>query len=272
MLSDNALDTLAAATQFAYGVGDAQRRTNAREAVKAAAAELDLDPLAPSLPRFAAGEDVLRAAALRVLTVPGLDKALEKHRARVAACDAAADRIAELEGRRHELGRIELGRMDDQIKAGKVPGPPPADAIAELQALEAQLALVGSGGVSHASASERIRAWVRADERPLIVEAIRDRQVFASVILYGLLVAERLRVLTEDEHYKSPAARTAQRAAAEVRGLVKSFNLRREDAELDRTARAVAAAVELADLHLLHERQQLSVEQLEAASTAPASR
>jgi len=65
MLSDKALDTLVAATSFTYGMGDAQRRDGAREAVNVAAAELELEPLAPSLPRFAASEDILRAAALR---------------------------------------------------------------------------------------------------------------------------------------------------------------------------------------------------------------
>jgi hypothetical protein len=268
MLSDKTLGRLVAATRPGFVVQGSEARAGAREAVNAAAAELELDPLAPSLPRFAAGEDMLRAAALRVLPVPGLDKTLEKHRAKVAACQAAADRIAELEGRRHELRRVELGRMDDQIKAGKVPGPPPADAIAELQAVEAQLSLVGSGGVSHPTASERIRAWVRADERPLIREAIATPQAFGSVVFYGALAVERLRVLTEDEHYNSPAARTAKLAAAQVATLVNSVSNRKDDADLYHMTRGVRAAVELADLHLLQEREALTIEQLEAAHGA----
>src|SRR4029079_19799130 len=84
MLSSKALDELAAAAAPSYTMGDRARRAAAREAVSGAEEELGLDPLAPSLPRCGAGEDVLRAAALRVLTVPGLEKALERHRARVA--------------------------------------------------------------------------------------------------------------------------------------------------------------------------------------------
>jgi hypothetical protein len=71
MLSSQTIAALVAAQTVTYGVGDRQRRENAREAVNAGAEELGLDPLAPSLPRFAAGEDLLRAAALPVLKVPG---------------------------------------------------------------------------------------------------------------------------------------------------------------------------------------------------------
>jgi hypothetical protein len=272
MLSSKALDGLVTATRAEWRMGDAARRAGAREAVKAAAEELGLDPLAPSLPRFAAGEDVLRAAALRVLAVPGLEKTLERHRARVAACNAAADRIAELEERRAHLVRIELGRMDDQIRAGKAPGPPPAKAIAELQALDAELELVGPAGLAPARA-ESIRAWVRADERPLIHEAVSAPAVLPSVVFYGELVLERLKVLTEDEHYKSPARRTAQVAAADVVRLVNLVEHRKEHAELYRTVRAVRVAVELADLHLLHERQEApTIDELEASRTARAAR
>jgi hypothetical protein len=266
MLSSNALDALVAAAQLTWGTGDAARRAGAREAVNAAADELGLDPLAPSpLPRFAAGEDVLRAAALRVLTVPGLDKSLEKHRAQVAACRAAADRIAELEERRRQLERVELGRMHDQIMAGKVPGPPPAEAISELTALDAELALVDSAANTRRTPADRIRAWVPAAERRLIVEAVSAPAALGSVVFYGRLVVERLKVLTEDEHYQSPAARTTQRAAAEVDTLMKHFNVRKDHAGLSRTVRAVSATVELADLHQLQERHELTIEQLEAA-------
>jgi hypothetical protein len=266
MLSSKAIAALDAATAITYGMGDRQRREGARKAVNAAAEELRIDPLAPSLPRFAAGEDVLRAAALRVLTVPGLEKTLERHRAQVAACEGAAARIAGLVERRAQLVRIELGRMDDQIKAAKAPGPPPAEAVAERAAIDAELALLGEGDVAGKGPADRVLAWVPSDERRLVLEAVAaDAVTVGSVVFYGALVVERLRVLTEDEHYKAPATRTAQRAAAEVAGLVKSFNYRKDDAELYRTARAVRVAVELADLHRLQARQAFTVEQLDAA-------
>ena len=214
MLSSNALEALAASTAPSYTMGDKARRAAGREAVRAAAEELGLDPLAPSLPRFGAGEDVLRAAALRVLTVSGLEKTLEKHRARVAACEAAAARIAELERRAAELQRVELGRMDDQIKAGKDPGPAPAEARAESDAIDRALRLVGAQ-------SGQIRGWVHANERGIILEAVSTPALLASVVFYGELVVQRLRLLTENEHYNAPAARTTQLAAAEVAQLVK---------------------------------------------------
>jgi hypothetical protein len=154
--------------------------------------------------------------------------------------------------------------MDDQIKAGKVPGPAPAEAIAELTRLDAELALAGSSD---------IRTWVPAPERGLIFEAVSATPaLFGSVMFYGALVLERLRLLTEDEPYNSPAARIKKGAAHEVARLEQHVNIRREDAELYRTARSVRTAVELADLHLLHEKHALTIEQLEAAKPAPAGR
>jgi len=206
MLSSDTLDGLLAVAMFKSGRGDNARRADAREVVHAAAEELGLDPLAPTLPRFGAGEDVLRAAALRVLKVPKLEQTLAKHRARVAACQAAAERIGELQHRREQLVRNELGRMDDQIKAGKAPGPAPAEAIDELARLDAELALVGPQ-------PGRVGEWVPAAERPLILEAVSPPDVLPSVIFYGELVCERLRLLTVNEHYKAPAARTRERCA-----------------------------------------------------------
>jgi hypothetical protein len=265
MLSSKSVERLVATPQADYTRGATRRRSDAREAVKIAAEELGFDPLAPPFPRFAGGEDVLRAAALRVLTVPGLEKELERHRARVAACGAHADAIAELVARRQELERVELGRRHDQVMAGKAPGPSPAEAIAECRAIDDELALLGAADVPGLGLAERVRAWVQADEHPLILEAATPAAL-PSITFYGALVVERLKVLTEDEPYNSPAATTAQRTAAELANLVKRFNFRTEDEGLYRVLRAVRAAVELADLHLLHERQVASIEQLEAAS------
>lgn len=261
MLSSKALDALATAVQAEGRMGVSARRERARQAVRAAAEELGFDPLAPPLPRFAAGEDVLRAAALRVLSVPKLEQTLERHRARVGACRAAAARLAELEQRRRQLERVELGRMHDAIMAGKEPGPAPAKAIAERQAIGAELALVGGP-------AERITDWVAADERPLILEAVSTPATLGSVVFYGALVVQRLRVLTEDEQYRSPAARTAELAQAEVTNLVKRFNVRQEHADLYRTGHTVRAAVELADLHRLAEKHEPTVEELETAAAA----
>jgi hypothetical protein len=155
LLSTKSLEALVACTRPSHTMGVKARRAAAREAVTAAAEELGIDPLAPTLPRFAAGEDEVSAAVLRVLKVPGIEKELEKHHARAAACRAAAERLAELEDRARQLQRIELGRIHDQIMAGKVPGPAPADAIAERSAIAAELEIVGSADVT---------AWVPAAE------------------------------------------------------------------------------------------------------------
>jgi hypothetical protein len=83
-MSDKSIDALVAAATPAWRVGDKARRASAREAVMAAAKELELDPLKPSLPRFAAGESLLRAA-VRVLRLEKVEKALEAARARDSA-------------------------------------------------------------------------------------------------------------------------------------------------------------------------------------------
>jgi hypothetical protein len=255
LLSSKSVDELVACTMARPGVGVAARRAAAREAVTGAAEELGIDPLAPPLPRFSTGEDEVAAAVLRVLKVPGVDKELEKHRARAAACRAAAERLAELEDRARQLQRIELGRLHDQIMAGKVPGPAPADAIAERSKIAAELELVGAADVA---------AWVPETEAPLLMDAAMRPDVFPSVIFYFTLLAERLRMLNEGEHYKSAASMTAQRTAGTVEVLVRKIN-GGHDRDLDRMVRAVRNAVTLADLHLLQEHHELTVEELETA-------
>lgn len=255
LLSSKSVDALIACTRPSSTMGVRARREAAREAVRAAGHELGFDPLAPPLPRFAAGEDEVAAAVLRVLKAPGVEKELEKHRARAAACRAAAERLAELRERAGELQRIELGRLHDQITAGKIPGPAPADAIAERSKIAGELELIGSADVA---------AWVPATEDPLLMDAAMRPDVLPSVIYYAALVAERLRMLTEGEHYKSAAVTIAKRSAATVEQLLRKANYG-QDRELDRTARAVRAAVTLADLHLFHERHESTIEELETA-------
>jgi hypothetical protein len=252
LLSTKAVAALVDSTIVTYGMGDRQRRDGARKAVNAAAAELELDPLAPPLPRFAAGEDVL-AAAVRVFKLADVDKRLEKHRACREAAEAEAARLEELEVRRVELDRIELGRKNDQIMAGRAPGPTPAEAIAERRAITDELAF----------GSPNVRGWIRPDSA-VIRETIETSAVLPSAVFYADLVAERLKVLTEDERYNSPASRTAKFAAGQARALAKSLQ-HGNNRELDRTVRAVRLAVELADLFRLRERQESTVESLEAA-------
>ena len=93
LLSDRSTDDLVAASQPAWAVGDRARRASAREAVNAAAAELELDPPRPSLPRVAAGEDV-QHAALRVLRLEKAEKALEAARTGNEAQRAHAVQVA----------------------------------------------------------------------------------------------------------------------------------------------------------------------------------
>jgi hypothetical protein len=255
LLSAKSVDALVGSIAVTYGMSDRQRRDGAREAVNAAARELELDPLAPPLPRFGAGENVL-GAAVRVLKLTEVDKRVEKHRGRAEAAEAAAARLAELDERRRELERVELGRMHDQIMAGKAPGPPPAEAIAELGTIERELALVGSPNV---------RGWLPVE--PAVIRKAITAAMLPSVIFYGDLVVERLKVLTEDEPYNSPASRTAKQAAGELRSLARSLEYG-QDRELDRTVRAVRSAVELADLFRLHEKQESTIETLEAVKVS----
>ena len=256
MLSSKAIDALVECSRASYTIGNAARRAAAREAVSAAAAELGFDPLKPPLPRFAAGEQILTAAVVRVLAVPGVERELEQSRARVDACRAAAERLADLRRRCDELQRVELGRIHDQIMAGKVPGAAPADAIAERQKIAAELELVGSANVE---------AFVRESDLSVAADAAMRPDVFASVMFYAALVEERLRLLTADERHGSPAVATAKAASAEVANLAKR-SARLADPALARKVRAARAAVELADLHLLQERHAASVEELETAA------
>jgi hypothetical protein len=256
LLSDAHLDALVACAMPDYGTGVAARRTAAREAVTAAAEELGFDALAPPLPRFVAGEDVVSAAVLRVLELPGVEKELEKHRARAAACRTAAERIAELKSRCAQLQRIELGRIHDQVMAGRVPGPAPTEAIAERSAIASELDLIGEADVS---------TYAPASEKPLLMEAAMRPAVFPSVIFYGELVVERLRMLTDGEHYQSAAAMTAKTTQQGVANLARRAQYGEELRQLDRSVRAVRRAVTLADLHLLHEKHEPTIDDLETA-------
>jgi hypothetical protein len=255
MLSSKSLDGLVSCSAGVYGVDAAKWRATAREAVAAAAKELGIDPLTPPLPRFAAGEDEV-AAAVRVLKLP-IEKELEKHRARADACRVAAERIAGLEHRHAQLERVEHGRQHDQIMAGKVPGPAPAQAIAEQQAVAAELALSPS--------SARITEFVSESEKSIIRAAAERPDVLPSVVFYCDLVAERLLMLTDDEPHNSVARSTARRAAATPRAFASRVN-NGTDRELDAIVRRVRRAVDLADLHRRQEREQreTTIEQLEA--------
>jgi hypothetical protein len=264
LLSDNSIDALAAATRPGFVVQDSQARAGAREAVTAAAKELDLDPvkMTGKLPRFAAGEDVLHAA-VRVLQLDKVEKALAAAHARAEASQTHAAEVAALRDRRAELVRIELVRRQDALKAGKVPPPMPAKVRDELAELNAELYPVETLDVRQLISYE--------PDRGVIEDALPPRGL-VSIVFYGELVAERLRGLTENEQYSAPAARTASRAAAEVRSLGHSNRLLKQP-ELDATIRRVRSAIELADLHLRHQKQALSIEQLESASssTGPSS-
>jgi hypothetical protein len=255
VLSGKSVEALVECTRPSDTIGDRARRAAAREAVNAAAKELGIDPLAPPLPRFATGEDEVAAAVLRVLAVPDVEKELKRHRARAAACRAAAERLAELKDRARQLQRIELGRIHEQINAGKVPGPAPTDTIAERSVILDELDLVGNADVA---------AYVPETEAPLLMDAAMRPDVFPSVILYAKLVVERLRMLTGGEPNNSAASISAKRMADLIAKLARKARFE-QDRELNRTVRAVSTAVTLADLHLLHERDEPTVEGLETA-------
>lgn len=259
MLSSKSVDALVGCAMPTYTMGDKARRAAAREAVRAAAAEIGIDdPLKPPLPRFAAGEDELAAAVLRVVKVPGVEKELAQHRARLAAAEAAAGRVATLERRCAELERAERDRADKLVLAGKEPGAAPADAVKERAAIVAELGLVGG--------SARFSALMQYESEGSIIRAAAERpDVLPSVVFYCDLVGERLMVLTEDEHYQSATRLTAMRAAHTPQSLASHVN-NGTDRELDATVRRVRRAVELADLHRRQERQQqhATIEQLEA--------
>lgn len=265
LLSSDAVEQLVAASQVRYGESDDSRRAASRAAVESGARELGIDPLAPPLPRFADGETVLSAGALRVLKLP-LEKKLEQERQRADACKAAADRIAELERRRDELSKAERARMLKSIQGGQAPGAAPPKAVAELQAILGELALVDEE-------SAQVRGWVYANERGVILEAVSTPETMPSLVLYGALCVQRLRALTANERYDSSTSRATQLASAEVRGFVKDLQyLRGRNEELYGIARGIERAVEIADLHRLQQRAELTLEQLdEAARSRPAA-
>jgi hypothetical protein len=253
MLSSNSIEQLVAVSAFVPHRGDTRRRDDVRQVVQAAGEELGLDARQPPLPDFAGGEDVL-AAAVRVLKLTKAEKELEKHRARVAASREDVERIGELYARGRELRRAEVARRSDAIMAGRLPGPPPADAVAELAAIDAELALGGDGS----------EAVTLPPERAVVLEAVAAPTVFASVVFYAALVVDLLLALTQDEQYNSAAAKTTQRAVAELRHLAHRFEYRKADFELHRTLLMIGKTVDLAELHP-RERHELTVEDLVAA-------
>ena len=145
--------------------------------------------------------------------------------------------------------------MHDQIMAGRAPGPPAAEAIAELDTIERELALVGL---------PEVRGWV-SPEITVLHEAVETPAILPSVVFYGDLVVERLKVLTEGEPYNSAASHTAKHTAEVVRNLARWPQYGQTDPELDQTVRAVRSAVALADLFRLREKEESTIASLEAA-------
>lgn len=256
ILSEHALEELVTVASLAWAVGDRARRDGAREAVSKAARELGIDPLRPPLPRFGAQESVARAA-VRVLGLESVEKAIAQAQGRDEARSAHSADVAGKRARRDELVRIELARRQDHLRAGKTPPPMSQKTRDELLSLFVEL--LPFDGVD----ADRLIPY--EPELGVILDALPERGL-PSLVFYGELVVERLRVLTEDERSDSQAARTRDNTAAAVRTLTTGPRFYRDEA-LETAVRRVRIAVELADLHLLHEKHALSVEQLDAVKS-----
>lgn len=264
MLSDKSVDLLVSAPIAVYGQGEARRRAAALEAVKAAAKDLELDPMKPPIPRFAAGEDTL-AAAVRVLGLSHASKKLEEYRRQRAACDELEKRFAALLRRRDELRVVELDRMRESLVRGRVPEPAAPKLRDELSAIRAELDTIGEYNV-------RLLLPSRA-EGAVLREALSPAE-WLGVCLYAHLLGEHLRAVTEDEPYNSKARRLAETANNVARMYEKEVNIagsKRFPPEHDRAVRCIRWAVETADLHRLAERREPTIEELAGESAgAPA--
>lgn len=245
-------------------MGVKARRDAAREVVKAAAEELGIDPLAPPLPKFAAGEEAL-AAAVRVLKLTRAEKALRDYRVRRDALEQVIQRYAELSHRRRQLALIERGRIHDQVTAGRVPEPAPQKARDELAAILLELELIGPEPLEHVYPFQPDTA---------VYEHAIEPDEWLAVVLYLHLTRERLLMLTENEKPRSHARAQAEGAAVLANRYEQTANSRMgADAGMQKhyvAVRAVRLAVEVADLNRVHERQERerSIEELAAASAA----
>lgn len=239
-------------------------RAETRTAVIEAAELIGVDAVAPPLPDFDAGESMI-GAAVRVLSLGELrdvSKAIDGYRARRNAAEANELHYDRLHERRRELTRIELGRRDDHVQAGKVPPRTPPEAIAEMGALLAELELLGSrpaGGT---------RSPGYPSEHAALLDAL-PAAAWPTMSLYGGLVGARLDRLSVGHASNSPIA-TAQRTAAQ------QLNVLQQDARHrghEQAVRSVWAAVSLAAPLLDSSRiEVMSVAELDAAALARAGR
>ena len=257
LLSDKCLEALIACTRPSHTMGVRARRKAAQEAVTAAAEELGFDPLAPPLPRFAAGEDEVSAAVLRVLKVPGIEKELEKHRARVAACRAAAERLAELsESSRAAPAASSSAGCTIRSWPARRPGRAPADAIAEHTKIDAELALVDGADLSDLGPGRGSR---RCSWRPRC-----GRTCFRRSSSTSTLVVERLRMLTEDERSNSAASMTVRHSAGMLAPSSRRATSGRIATSIARCAPCATRSRSPTSISC-RSTQELTVEQLETA-------
>lgn len=246
------------------GIGPQQRKLS-REVVQAGAAELELDPASLPLPRFAAGESSL-AAAVRLLKLARVEKALEQHRRQRAAAEEVEQRFAALARRRDELRVLEADRLRESVKAGRVPARASKELRGELDAIRQELETIPASLLGR----DLLGFLPSRPEDAVIQEALSEREWLA-VSLYVLLLGERVRALTVDEPPNSRAHNLARIVDQPARGYARHVNVRAGHtiAEEHQTAlRAIAAAVERADLYSLPERRERTLDELAGAAGA----
>jgi hypothetical protein len=263
MLSEKVIDGFVAPVAT-YGQENIRRRAAAREAVAAAAEELGLDAKKPPLPKFAAGEDTL-AAAVRVLKLEAASKALEKYRGQRAACVELEQRLEALRRRRDQLRIVELNRLREELRRGRVPAPASEKLRAELEGVANELDTVGDYDVG-------LLVPFRPDAA-VLREAIAEPE-WLGVTFYVHLVSDRLLSLTGEEPASSKArhlARTANAAALAYERTVNTAPARFAP-DYDKTLRSIRWCVETADLHDIRageqRRRERELEELVAAEPA----
>ena len=143
VLSEKVLDELVACTRASLTMGAAARRAAARDAVRAAAKELGFDADAPPIPAMTGGDESLDAA-VRVLKLSRAAKEVELHGRQQAALKQLEQRYAALERRRNELRIVELDRLRESVKAGRVPEPASQKLRDELDAIRKELATLAN--------------------------------------------------------------------------------------------------------------------------------
>lgn len=252
VLSEQALSALdqAASTRTNNEIGPNERELCGK-AVRAAAAELQLDAKHPPEPRFEDGEGALHAAA-RVLRLRTVEKALEQHERQQAAASEVEQRFAALTRRRDELRVVEADRLRESARAGRVPEPASKKLRDELDSIRSQLDTVPVSLIPGRHGANPVPLLPFRPAAAVIEETLSEREWLA-VVFYLCLVSKRVRADAADarpseQSRKQMYAALADQPARNYRKRVSAGVDTTFSQEYWSTLRAITAAVQRADL------------------------